>query len=380
MANPGQPPANCLPGRLYLTIIFGNWGTEKTVSIRCDMKTSDFDYSLPEELIAQTPAEPRDRSRLMVLNRRDGSRKHHLFYEIADLLQAGDVLVFNDSRVIPARLWGRKAESGGGLEILLLHRRDSNVWEALVRPGKRVKIGASIEITDARGQNPPVLAEVTGVGEGGIKVLRFSDETRLPELGRVPLPPYIHLPLADPERYQTTYARVPGSVAAPTAGLHFTPQLIDTIKSRGVQCLFVTLHTGLGTFRPVRESDPRQHTMYQEYGCLSEETARGLSQARREGRRIICVGTTTIRLVEAAAQASDPQELEPFAGGISLLILPGYRFRVVDAIITNLHLPRSTLLMLVTAFAGKDLINQAYQEAIARKYRFYSFGDAMLIL
>jgi len=218
------------------------------------------------------------------------------------------------------------------------------------------------------------------VKEGGIRVITFSNETLLTELGRIPLPPYIHVPLNDPERYQTVYANATGSVAAPTAGLHFTPELIDTIRNKGVDCLFVTLHIGLDTFLPVRESDPAEHPIHREYGVLSQEAADSLSRAKREGRRIICVGTTTVRLIEAAAQASSPTPMQPFEGWVSLFILPGYQFQIVDAIITNFHLPRTTLLMLITAFAGRDAISQAYQEAIARKYRFYSFGDAMLIL
>ena len=347
------------------------------------MKTSDFDYSLTPELIAQTPIEPRDQARLMVLNRSDNSLRHRRFFEIVDYLQTGDVLVFNDSRVIPARLNGKKSDTGGRLEILLLRRLGPNIWETLVRPGKRVKIGSRLELvndSDADGQGFKVVAEVVGLAEGGIRVISFSDETLLPQLGRIPLPPYIRAPLKAPERYQTVYANVAGSIAAPTAGLHFTPELIGKIKSIGAQCLFVTLHVGIDTFRPVQENDPREHLIHREYGVLHQEVADQLSQAKRQGRRIICVGTTAVRLVEAAAQASSPIAMQPFEGWISLFILPGYHFRMVDALITNFHLPRSTLLMLVTAFAGRDFINQAYREAIAQKYRFYSFGDAMLIL
>ncbi len=347
------------------------------------MKTSDFDYSLPLNLIAQTPIEPRDEARLMVLDRSDSSLKQHRFFEIVDYLRAGDVLVFNDSRVIPARLGGKKVDTGGRLEILLLRWLSPNVWETLVRPGKRIKIGTRIEIANdsvtGDRQNLKVLAEVVGLGERGIRVISFSDETLLPELGTIPLPPYIHLPLRDPERYQTVYADVAGSIAAPTAGLHFTPELIDKIKNKMVRCLFVTLHVGLDTFRPVRENDPLEHPIHQEYGVLSQEVANELFQAKLEGRRIICVGTTTARLVEAVAQASSPAQMQPFQGWVNLFIMPGYQFRMVDALITNFHLPRSTLLMLVTAFVGRDLINKAYREAIAQQYRFYSFGDAMLI-
>ena len=340
------------------------------------MKTGDFDYFLPSELIAQTPIEPRDHSRLMVLNRSDSSTKHRRFYELTDYLQAGDVLVFNDSRVIPARLAGRKVASGGRVEILLLRRLDTGVWEALVKPGKRVGVGTRVEIAT---NGAKALAEITGLGQDGVKLIRFSDETLLPELGRIPLPPYIRLPLTRPERYQTVYAEATGSVAAPTAGLHFTPELIKRLQRKGIHCLFVTLHVGLDTFRPVREDTPFEHPIHKEYGVLSRKVASHLSQAKAEGRRIIGVGTTTVRILEEAAQASSPLQLQPFEGWVSLFILPGHRFRMVDALITNFHLPRSTLLMLVTAFAGKEPITHAYEEAIAQEYRFYSFGDAMLI-
>ncbi len=348
------------------------------------MKSSDFNYSLPTELIAQTPVEPRDQSRLMVLNRSDGSIGQGKFFEIVDYLQAGDVLVFNDSRVIPARLSGRKVDSGGRVEILLLRRLDTNVWEALVKPGKRVNIGTKVDITSGSVANSKhktrLLAKITGLGQDGIKIVSFSDESLLPKVGEIPLPPYIHIPLTHPERYQTVYAMVAGSVAAPTAGLHFTPQLLGEIEQKGVHCLFVTLHVGLDTFRPVREDDPSEHPIYREYGRLSQAVASQLSQAKAEGRRIIGVGTTTVRIIEQVAENSKASLLEPFEGWVSLFILPGYQFRMVDALITNFHLPKSTLLMLVTAFTGKDFINQAYEEAITSGYRFYSFGDAMLIL
>ena len=347
------------------------------------MRTSDFDYYLPQELIAQTPLETRDNSRLMVLERSNASLSHLKFFEIVDYLSSGNVLVFNNSRVIPARLSSRKTDTGGKLEILLLRQLDSRVWEALVRPAKRTMVGSRLELagdTVSGNVQDSVIAEVVEVRENGVRVISFSDERMLMSLGRIPLPPYIRTPLLDPERYQTVYADVAGSVAAPTAGLHFTPQLIDRIRSKGVNCLFITLHVGLDTFLPVRESTPLDHKIHREYGVLDQETARHLSQAKREGRRIICVGTTTVRLVEAAAQASNAMHMQPFQGWASLFILPGYQFQVVDALITNFHLPRSTLLMLVTAFAGKAAITGAYREAIAQHYRFYSFGDAMLIL
>ena len=320
----------------------------------------------------------------MVLNRSDSSLTHHIFFEIVNYLEFGDVLVFNDSRVIPARLCGRKADTGGGVEILLLRRLSPNVWEALVRPGRRVKIGSRLELAGdsvtGSEQDFKVLAEVVEVMEGGLRVIRFSDEILLSELGTVPLPPYIRVLLKAPERYQTVYANAAGSVAAPTAGLHFTPELIDKIKSKGVHCLFVTLHVGLDTFLPVRESNPLERPIHREYGVVSQEVANNLSQAKLEGRRIICVGTTTVRLIEAAAQATSPVHMQPFEGWVSLFILSGYRFQIVNALITNFHLPKSTLLMLVTAFVGRGFISQAYQEAIAQQYRFYSFGDAMVIL
>jgi S-adenosylmethionine:tRNA ribosyltransferase-isomerase len=336
------------------------------------MKTSDFDYDLSPELIAQQPIEPRDHSRLMVVDRAAGSIGHRRFFEIVNYLKEGDVMVFNDSRVIPARLRGKRVGSGGAVELLLLRRREAGVWEALVRPGRRLQPGAEIEI-DAGAA--PLQAEVTGSGEAGVRVLRFSNEAALLQAGEVPLPPYIHEHLADPERYQTVYARLAGSAAAPTAGLHFTPGLLENIRARGVRCLFVTLHVGLDTFRPVKEDDPASHTIYREYGVLGEEAAAELGRARREGRRVICVGTTTVRLVEQAALSGGGA----FEGWVELFILPGHRFRLVDGLVTNFHLPRSTLLMLVTAFGGKELIDRAYREAMAMKYRFYSFGDAMLV-
>ncbi len=347
------------------------------------MKTSDFDYYLPQELIAQTPVEPRDRSRLLVLNRGDGSIKHRSFSELLGYLRTGDVLVFNDSRVIPARLIGRKVDTGGRVEILLLRRSDNGNWEVLVKPGKRANIGTRIEITDestGNGHGSGVLAEIVGLKSGGIKLVSFSDESLLPGLGIVPLPPYIHVPLTRPERYQTIYADTAGSVAAPTAGLHFTPELLSQLEQKGVGCLFVTLHIGLDTFRPVKEEEPEKHPIWQEYGSISRQVATRLCQAKREGRRIICVGTSTVRLIEQVAELDGASLLEPFEGWVSLFILPGHEFRMVDGLITNFHLPRSTLLMLVSAFAGQGLIKRAYDGAIARGYRFYSFGDAMLVI
>ncbi len=340
------------------------------------LKTSDFDYELPPELIAQTPAEPRGSSRLLVLKRADSSIEHRRFSELLDWLRPGDVLVANDSRVVPARLFGRRWPSGGKAEVLLLHRLEAGLWQALVRPAKRLGPGTVIEIAGADGEAGT--AEMVAVGEGGLRLLRLSDEAIVDRWGQVPLPPYIHKPLEQPQRYQTVYARVRGSAAAPTAGLHFTEHLLDSILAAGVELAFVTLHIGLDTFRPVRHEEPRQHAMHSEYCQLAPEVARQLNQARAEGRRVICVGTTAVRAVETAARASG--QVQPFSGWTDLFILPGYSFKVVDALITNFHLPRSTLLMLVSAFAGSDLVRRAYHEAIAQRYRFYSFGDAMLIL
>jgi S-adenosylmethionine:tRNA ribosyltransferase-isomerase len=344
------------------------------------MKTSDFDYHLPEELIAQTPVEPRDNSRLMVLSRETGSIEHRHFHDILDYLVEGDVLVFNDSRVIPARLKGTRKGSGGAVELLLLRRLEANIWEALVRPGRRLHTGSGIEITNGSQLGEVIHAEIIDAAENGLRTIRFSDEKLLFESGEVPLPPYIHTPLENPDRYQTIYARVSGSVAAPTAGLHFTPELLAKIEDKGVQCLFTTLHVGLDTFRPVKEDDPREHTIHREYGVIDEEVAAKLTAAGRDGRRIICVGTTAVRIVEQAARLSRDKEIDPFEGWVDIYILPGHRFRMVDAMITNYHLPRSTLLMLVSAFAGGENITKAYRDAMARKYRFYSFGDAMLIV
>jgi S-adenosylmethionine:tRNA ribosyltransferase-isomerase len=342
------------------------------------LRTDDFDYNLPPELIAQTPIEPRDTSRLLVLNRQNGEIAHRHFPAILDYLQAGDVMVFNDSRVLPARLNAKKLNTGGNVEILLLKRLEQNLWETLVKPGRRVKDGTKLELTDEN-RNIIVNAEVIEQGEAGIRTIKFSDESLLSELGQVALPPYIHEPLKNQNRYQTVYADQKGSVAAPTAGLHFTPELLEKIKLQGIKCLFVTLHVGLDTFRPVQENNPEEHTIHKEYGYLSPEVANSINLAKKEGRRVFCVGTTSVRIVEAAAQKNTGL-IQAFDGWVDLFILPGHKFRVADAMITNFHLPKSTLLMLVSAFAGKELIDKAYKTAITEKYRFYSFGDAMLIL
>jgi len=341
------------------------------------MKTSDFDYHLPPELIAQTPVEPRDKSRLMVLHRSDDSMEHHYFYEIASYFQSGDTVVLNNSRVIPARVLGRKSDSDTKVEILLLRRVDNKLWEILIRPGRKVGIGTKIRITnEVAGIVQETVAEVIERGECGTRIIRLSEEGLLEKFGQVPLPPYIHIPLAEPERYQTVYAEIDGSVAAPTAGLHFTPKLLNELQKKGVRLAFVTLHIGLDTFRPVRVDDPSQHEIHKEYGELSPEVAAMISQTKRQGKRIIAVGTSTVRLLEAAAQSG---AVRPFAGWVDLFILPGYKFRVTDAMVSNFHLPRSTLLMLVSAFAGRDFILRAYEQAKNLGYGFYSFGDAMLI-
>jgi S-adenosylmethionine:tRNA ribosyltransferase-isomerase len=340
------------------------------------LNTSDFDYVLPEGLIAQNPIEPRDNSRLLIVNRLGASFSHRKFYEFPDYLKSGDVLVFNNSRVIRARLFGTRRDTGKRVEILLLRRLEPGFWEVLVRSKKRVDPGLKIEIEGGCG----VTAEVTELKSSGIRVVCFSSESVLPSLGRVPLPPYIHVPLADPERYQTVYSEIEGSVAAPTAGLHFTPDLLNKIKAKGVSCLFVTLHVGLNTFRPIRAEDALNHPIFPEYGILDENVAQEINLAKEESRRVICVGTTSVRLVESAARSGNGAKLKAFEGWANEFIYPGYEFKIAEALLTNFHLPRSTLLMLVSALAGKDLIFKAYQEAIEKQYRFYSFGDAMLII
>ncbi len=340
------------------------------------MKTADFDYELPPELIAQTPAEPRDSSRLLVVHRESGTFEHRNFRDIVDYLQPGDLLVCNDSRVIPARLRGRKP-TGGRVEVFLLTRRGERTWQALVR-GKGLRPGARVHIEDASGQEVAIATIVREEAEGA-RTVEFDRPITplLPQVGEVPLPPYIHEPLRDPERYQTVYARVAGSVAAPTAGLHFTPELIARLEAMDVGFAFLTLHVGLGTFRPVQTEHVEEHRMHAEWGVLPAEVAERVQTARAAGGRCVAVGTTAVRVLETAAQGG---ELAPFSGWTDLFITPGFRFRVVDAMITNFHLPRSTLLMLVSAFAGRELILRAYQEAIRLRYRFYSFGDAMMLV
>ena len=355
------------------------------------MRTAEFDYELPQELIAQQPIEPRDASRLMVIDRETGSLSHLHFYDLPDLLRPGDMMIHNQSRVIPARLFARKP-TGGRVELLLLRPRSDRVWETLAR-GRGVRPGLLLKLLEGpEGEPVDASAEVLEMGERGMRVMAFDREAlALAEsVGRTPLPPYIHETLEDPERYQTVYARVPGSAAAPTAGLHFTPDLLLKLREAGVRSGFVTLHVGVDTFRPVTEEELEEHHMHSEVASLRPEVASQINQAKLEGRRVIAVGTTSVRVLESAAleatggdtcaTACPWQTVAAFEGETDLFIYPGHPFRAVDAMITNFHLPRSTLLMLVAAFCGKELLDRAYEEAIQRRYRFYSFGDAMLIV
>ncbi len=335
------------------------------------MKTSEFTYDLPPELIAQTPIEPRDASRLMRLDRLTGSIEHRRFFELPDLLKPGDLLVANESRVIPARLFARKIPSGGAIEILLLRRLIDDTWQALLR-GHKLKAGLQMKVTDN------LNAEIIERLESGGFIIRFnhSIDNELDRVGVMPLPPYIHARLDDPNRYQTVYSQTPGSAAAPTAGLHFTPALIDRLKTRGIDMIYVTLHVGLDTFKPVESEEVEQHHIHSEYMQFDQATASQIQAAKKSGRRIIAVGTTAVRVLETAAR----NNFQPFIGDTNLFIYPGFDFRAIDGMITNFHLPRSSLLMLVSAFAGKDKIDRAYAEAVKQRYRFFSFGDAMLML
>jgi len=341
------------------------------------VKTSDFDYNLPEASIAQTPVEPRDSSRLLVLHRDTGKLEHRIFRDVSDYLRAGDLLVLNQTRVIPARIYARK-DTGGRVELLLLRQRDALTWEALVG-GKGLRIGKKIRVEDGP------QAEIMETLDGSERVIKFTEpiEPYFSKVGNVPLPPYIHEKLSDPERYQTVFAREPGSAAAPTAGLHFTPQLLEELHAKAVKIAYVTLHVGLDTFAPVTEENPEAHKIHTEWCELPQETADLINQTRGAGGRVIAVGTTTVRTLEGVASLQSPitnYQLQPFMGPTSIFILPGYRFKVVDVIITNFHLPKSTLLMLVSAFAGREKILETYQTAIQEGYRFYSFGDAMIII
>lgn len=342
------------------------------------MRVEDFDYDLPEELIAQVPIEPRDAARLMVLSKTSGSIEHRTFSDLPELLRPDDLLVLNDTRVIPARLIGAREDTGGKVEVLLLTRRGLNEWETLVKPGRRVKVGTKVVFGEGR-----LVGEVLAKTDVGGRLIRFSYigesfEAVLDELGQMPLPPYIHRQLDDPERYQTVYARETGSAAAPTAGLHFTPELLARIEQRGIEMCYVTLHVGLGTFRPVSVDKVEEHVMHAEFYRLPAETAEAVNRAKREGRRVIAVGTTSTRTLEAAAVKGFP--LQAHEGWTDIFIYPGYEFKVIDGLITNFHLPKSTLVMLVSALAGRERILHAYEVAVQERYRFFSFGDAMLIL
>ena len=337
------------------------------------MNVSEFNYDLPEELIAQTPVEPRDTSRLLTLDRQTGATKQGTFRDIFADVRPADVWVFNNTRVIPARLYGKRP-TGGRVEVLLLHPLGEDRWEVLVRPGKKALLGTALTF------DAGVTATVEDRTDFGGRVLKFTYDgdfyERLDEIGEMPLPPYIHERLQDRERYQTVYSKTPGSAAAPTAGLHFTPEVLEEIAARGATVCYVTLDVGLGTFRPVSVTQIEAHHMHSETYNVSEETARLINEAKRAGRRIVAVGTTSVRTLEAAGQSG---VVKAGSGATELFIYPGYEFKIVDAMVTNFHLPQSTLLMMISAFAGKDHVLAAYREAVAAKYRFFSFGDAMWI-
>ena len=340
------------------------------------MKTSDFYYDLPPELIAQTPLDRRDASRLMCLNKAPGAVSHHHFYELPDFLRAGDCLILNNSRVLPARLLGQRLPGGGTCEVLLLQDKGDKVWECLVRPGKHLRQGARVSFG-----NGELTAEVAEVLPDGNRLVRFDYDgiflEVLERLGKMPLPPYIKEELQDQERYQTVYSKVNGSAAAPTAGLHFTPELLERIAAKGVGIGYVTLHVGLGTFRPVKEDEIEQHDMHSEYCVIPQETADLINRTKTRGGRVICVGTTSCRTLES--WAGEDGTMAAAGGWTNIYIYPGYRFKVMDALITNFHLPESTLIMLVSALAGREHVLNAYNEAVREKYRFFSFGDAMFI-
>ena len=339
------------------------------------MKTSDFNYDLPQELIAQTPLDRRDGSRLMTLDKTTGEIGHHHFYDLPQFLRPGDCLVLNNSRVLPARLIGHRP-TGGAVEILLLVDKGGDVWECLVRPGKKLREGA--RVTFGEGQ---LQAEVQEVLPDGNRLVHFEYKgiflEVLEELGRMPLPPYIKAELKDQERYQTVYSKVVGSAAAPTAGLHFTPELLEQIGNMGVRLCYVTLHVGLGTFRPVKEDEITEHEMHSEYCVIPRETADIINETKKNGGRVICVGTTSCRTLES--WAAEDGTMTATGGWTNIFIYPGYRFKVMDALVTNFHLPESTLIMLVSALAGREHVLNAYNEAVREKYRFFSFGDAMFI-
>jgi len=340
------------------------------------LKVKDFYFDLPKELIAQHPLEKRDESRLMVLNKKSGEVEHKVFKDIVDYLNQGDCLVLNDTRVMPARLYGAKEGSGGKMEFLLLNRHEDDIWETLVKPGKRGKVGAKFVFG-----NGELKAEVVEVLENGNRKVKFHYEGIFEEvldrLGEMPLPPYIEEKLEDRERYQTVYSKEVGSAAAPTAGLHFTEELLQTIKEKGINIAFVTLHVGLGTFRPVKAEEIQDHEMHSEYYILDKENAEIINSTKRSGKRVIAVGTTSNRTLESIA--NEEGQVKEQSGYTSIFIYPGYKFKIVDAIITNFHLPESTLIMLISAFSTREIVMNAYKIAVENKYRFFSFGDAMFI-
>ena len=340
------------------------------------MKRQDFYYDLPEELIAKDPLKDRSSSRLLMLDKKTGETSHHVFKEITEYLQEGDCLVINDTKVIPARLIGSKVETNAKVEVLLLKRKENNVWETLVKPGKKAKIGAKISFGDGL-----LVGEVIDIVEEGNRLIQFSFEgifeEILDQLGQMPLPPYITHQLEDKNRYQTVYAKHTGSAAAPTAGLHFTPELLEEIQKKGVNIARVTLHVGLGTFRPVKVDEITDHHMHSEFFQIDEEAAEKINRAKDSGHRVICVGTTSCRTVESAADETG--HLQACSGWTEIFIYPGYKFKVLDCLITNFHLPESTLIMLVSALAGREPVLAAYEEAVKERYRFFSFGDAMFI-
>lgn len=342
-----------------------------------NMKKSDFYYELPQELIAQTPVEPRNASRLMCVDRKSGEITHSHFYNLCDKLKKGDLLVMNDSRVLPARLYGEKIENHTFIEFLLLEQKGDKVWEIICRPAKKAKVGTKFSFGNGR-----LVAEVIEVKDDGNRIVRFECEgnffTALEDVGQMPLPPYITHKLENKERYQTVYSRELGSAAAPTAGLHFTPEMLDELHQKGINTAFVTLHVGLGTFRPVKEDKVLDHKMHSEHYYLPKETADLINQTKQNGGRVIAVGTTSCRTLESVATFYD--KIEEHEGYTDIFIYPGYKFKCIDGLITNFHLPESTLIMLVSAFMGYENTMNAYKTAVQEKYRFFSFGDAMLIV
>ncbi len=341
------------------------------------MKTHDFYYDLPKERIAQTPVEPRDHSRLLVMDRFTGKMEHRHFYDIVDYLRPGDLLVINDSRVLPARLYGYKEDTGAHMELLLLEQKENMVWECLAKPGKKAKPGVKLIFGDGL-----LVGEVVEVKEDGNRMVKFTCDGNfysvLDQIGQMPLPPYITEKLQDKERYQTVYSKELGSAAAPTAGLHFTPELMDKIRAMGVDFASVTLHVGLGTFRPVKAQEVTEHKMHSEHCLLPKKTAEKILKTKANGGRVIAVGTTSCRTLESVATFTG--QIQPWEGYTDIFIYPGYEFKVLDGLITNFHLPESTLIMLVSAFAGREHILHAYEEAVKLEYRFFSFGDACLFL